>query len=1655
MSVAAQKNLPGVTVPGYFVDALIFDGDPTRIYRAKRESDGLPVMLKTLDEEQIASDAGACLRHEFEIAKRFQAPSVIQVYGLETYRNTPVIVMEDFGGDSLNNLAKEKRFSLEEILQIAIGIAKGLGEIHGQNIIHKDITPSNIVYNPDSGELKIIDFGISSYLTREQAAIASPKTVQANLPYISPEQTGRMNRSVDFRSDYYSFGATLYELLTGHRLFDVKDAIEWFHCHIARQPVSVHQRNSGVPEMVSAIVMKLLEKMAEDRYQSSWGIQADLQECLDQLRQGRQIREFELAKKDTPNRFQIPQRLYGREQEVKTLLACFDRIRSGRNEMILVSGYSGIGKTCLIKEIYKPITERRGHFISGKFDQLHRNIPYSALVFALKDLVKQLLSETEEQLQHWKKRILEGLGGNGRLITNFIHELELIIGPQPALPDLPAMEAEQRFHRVFHNFIQLFASDQHPMVLFLDDLQWADNASLRVMALLVGRDTAADNLLIIGSYRDNEVSATHPLQLMLKDLHDDGVEYDELRLEPLNLECLEQLVAETLGSDQASVKPLAQLVEQKTAGNPFFTEEFLKFLFNEGLIHFDHENGCWRWDLARIQSQNMTDNVVELMTDKLNLLPEPSLALLKVAACIGNRFSLNVLSVVSELRSCEVATHLRAAMAEGIVAPLGNAYQLVSAQANVETNVDIEFAFAHDRIQQAAYSLLDASHRGKTHLRIGRLLQQWLTQEKQREQIFEIVNHLNFGFDYIDDQCEKNKLCALNLEAGKRAKASTAYQAAIAYFEVALRTLPHEVWQKNYSDAMDLYLEAAEACALNLEFDRMSELLNEGFARSQNLLDEARLNLVLVSALQTQGKLKEAVKTGKVILAKLGHVYPKNTNKLHVILKLLRVAWRMHKVDIDDLHALPMMTDSHHLIAHSIGAQIARAAMFVEPQLLPVMVLHSILVQMKYGHAPDAVSSWGAYGMVVAVELGRPERGMEYGELSIELADKHNLQRVKAKVIHVYNAMIRHWKEPLHATLEPLIEAYRAGLDNGDFEYASLAIAVRQFNAYYTGQNLTQWGKETLAYQEAVRQLKQGMTSDYLDLSLQLWENLTGNADNPKKLVGQYYDVEAKQAQHMSAGDISFMVINTETSIWLHYLFGDHSEALKLVRNITAEAGSFGGFYRAAVSSMVESLVLLANLNSVESKQRHFFLKRISRNQKNLKKWAHHCPANFKNKFILVEAEILRRKGQSFEANDLYEKSMELAAEQGIIQEQALAAELCGEMHRQSGRNTLADPYLLQARDLYAAWGAKAKVDQMLQRYPQLIRSVRKSEGTTSTNTIASFDITALTKALKAIADEQIHGRMIKAIIESAVEFASAQRGLLILRNADNQLCVEAEFSVENGISNSMQSLALEQQSLPLTLLNYVIRSHESVVIHDAQQPSTVVTGLEVDTYIQSHRVRSLLCLPIVSGSDDQNALIGIIYLENNLASGTFTQERFDTLEIIGMAAAGRLELSRKAAFDGLTGLFNHEYFQNMLSQEISAAHRYDRELALLLIDIDHFKQFNDSWGHQVGDQVLKDVAQLIKSTCRNCDVVARYGGEEMVVIFPSTSKVDAADAAERIRHAVEQHRVHHEGHQLTVTISSGLALLDSEEEKDALIRRADEALYRSKENGRNQVTLA
>ncbi|MDB9509595.1 serine/threonine-protein kinase PknK, partial [Kamptonema animale CS-326] len=800
---------------GYQITEELYIGTRTLVYRGIRIRDQQPVVIKLLRNEYPNFNELIQFRNQYTITKNLDFPSIVKPLALEAYHNSYALLMDDFGGVSLssylqmatNETQPSQSLPLAEFLQLAIQLTYILNYLYQNRVIHKDIKPANILINPKTKELKLIDFSISSLLPRETQEIQNPNVLEGTLAYLSPEQTGRMNRGIDYRSDFYSLGVSFYELLTGKLPFVSEDSMELVHCHLAKEPLPIHQIQPQIPLVLSEIISKLMAKNAEDRYQSALGLKHDLEICLSQLKDTGKITYFELGKRDISDRFLIPEKLYGRENEVNQLLAAFERVSTGNTEIMLVAGFSGIGKTAVVNEVHKPIVRQRGYFIKGKYDQFNRNIPFSAFVQAFRDLMGQLLSESDEQLQTWKAQILAAVGESGQVLIDVIPELENIIGKQPPATELSGNAAQNRFNLLFQKFLQVFTSKEHPLVMFLDDLQWSDSASLNLLKLLM-QDTGY--LLILGAYRDNEVSPVHSFSLTVNEIAKTGAAVKTITLPPLGQSEVNQLVADTLNCELSIAQLLSKLVYQKTQGNPFFATQFLKALHDDKLISFDWEIQHWQCDLAKVRALAITDDVVEFIALQLQKLPIATQSGLKLAACIGAQFDLATLAIVSEKSLEETAADLWKALQEGLVIPITEVYKFFTQTGNIATlnptTANANYKFLHDRVQQAAYSLIPDSQKKATHLKIGQLLQQNSSEIKQEEKLFDIVGHLNRGIELITQAEKRQALAQLNLKAGQKARNSTAYAAARVYLQTGIGLLEINCWQSQYELTLKLYV---------------------------------------------------------------------------------------------------------------------------------------------------------------------------------------------------------------------------------------------------------------------------------------------------------------------------------------------------------------------------------------------------------------------------------------------------------------------------------------------------------------------------------------------------------------------------------------------------------------------------------------------------------------------------------------------------------------------------------------------------------------------------------------------------------------------------------------------------------------------------------
>lgn len=1497
-----------VTIPGYQIIEKLHESSRSLVVRGRRDSDQFPVILKTLKQEYPTLEAIARFRLEYELTRNLELQGVIRTYGLEKYQHSLVMVLEDFGGESLNRLLNHHQLNLKEFLNIAIQVTEILGNIHSKNIIHKDINPSNIVFNSTTGQVKIIDFGISTVRSRENPTLCNPNVLEGTLTYMSPEQTGRMNRLLDYRTDFYSLGVTFYQLLSNRFPFDTTDPIELVHCHIAKHPHSLHELNSEIPKTLADLVNKLLAKNAEDRYQSAWGIQADLKLCRQQLQESGRIVEFIPGCQDISDKFQLSQKLYGREQEIETLLTAFERASKGKIEMMLISGYSGIGKSALVQEIYKPITRQRGYFISGKFDQFQRNIPYNALVKAFQELIQQLLTESEKQLNNWRTKLLTNLGSNGQIIVDIIPDLELIIGKQPALLKLSPTESQNRFNLVWQNFINVFAKPEHPLVIFLDDLHWVDRASLKLIQRLMAMPDS-QYLLLIGAYRSNEVKADHPLMVALTELNDTEAIINQISLTSLDFNTINQLIAETLKCEPAKAFPLAEVVNQKTRGNPFFVNDFLKFIYHKNLLNFNlptlistlsnsGNKGEWQWDLAQIQSAHFTNNVVELMVEQIQKLSEPLQPFLKLAACMGNQFDFQTLSILSKKNPTETAAALWEAVGEGLILPIGeqDKYLQFYSQSDFD-NLTISYKFSDERVQQAAYSLISESDKKQIHLQIGKQFLKSTLSEELEDKIFDIVFQFNMSTELITQQAEKEQLAQLNLIAGKKAIASVAYEPALNYLNVGRELLGKESWLQTYELTLALYSLSAEVAYLNGDFEQMEKLAEVVLQKAKTTLDKLKGYEVKIQACVVQSKMLAAIKTALEILNLLGVNLSPNPSQWDIFLGQLRTKLALAKKPIEELIDLPKMTDSYKLAVMRIIASICTPTYFVAPQLWQMMVFQKIQLSLKYGNAPGSPFGYADYAMVLCGVEGDIDSGYRFARLALNLLPRLNAKEFKAKTFLLVEMYVRHWKEHLRETLNPLLEAYQFGLENGDLEYGIFSIFLYSYHSYFLGKELGQLEQKMATYSEVIAKFKQQQPLYLNQMYQQAVLNLMGQAKNACYLIGESYNETEKLPIHLAIND-QYTIYNLYLNkLILCYLFQDYSKAVEnAIRAEKLVLDGAIGLLVVPVFYFYDSLASIAVFSTLQKSEQRRILKKVANNQTKMKRWADQAPMNYLHKFYLVEAERYRVINQTNQAMEYYDKAIYFAQENEYINEEALAHELAARFYLELGKMKIAQAYMLDARYSYLRWGAIAKVKDLDIRYPQLLERISARNRTkntllsTSPTTTGSMetevlDLATVIKASQALSSEIVLDNLLVKFIKILIENAGAQRGMLI-QEKDEQAFIQAEGSVDElEIKIFPSSLVKLNQRFSPAIVNYVTRTRESLVIADAENDNRFIH----DAYVIHNKPKSILCVP----SLHQGKLIGILYLENNLITEAFTPARIEIVQILASQAAIALENAR------------------------------------------------------------------------------------------------------------------------------------------------------------------
>jgi len=1506
---------------GYQTLDPLYSGTRTLVYRAFRTNDKQPVAIKVLRNEYPRFSELVQFRNQYTIAKNLNLPGIIKTYSLEPYQNSYALVMEDFGGIPLNEWMEQGKTAptLSEFLQVAIDLSHTLDILYRHRIIHKDIKPANILINPHTKQVKLIDFSIASLLPRETQTLMNPNVLEGTLGYLSPEQTGRMNRGIDYRTDFYSLGVTFYELLGGQLPFQSNDAIELVHCHIAKQPPSLHKINPAIPPVLSEIVSKLMAKNAEDRYQTALGLKFDLEFCLKQLEENGRIESFTIAQRDVGDRFLIPEKLYGRETEVAQLLAAFDRVagfsqqvseKGGGCELMLVAGFSGIGKTAIVNEVHKPIARQRGYFIKGKFDQFNRNIPFSAFVQAFRDLMGQLLSASDQQLKNWQTQILQAVGDNGQVIIEVIPELEKIIGPQPPALELSGTAAQNRFNLLFQNFIKVFTKPEHPLVMFLDDLQWADSASLRLMQLLVA-ESATGYLLVIGAYRDNEVFAAHPLMLTLDAMAKAGATVNTITLEPLSSESLNHLVADTLNCDPYWARPLADLVAQKTKGNPFFARQFLKALHQDGLIEFDRVAGYWQCDIVRVREAALTDDVVEFMALQLQKLLPATQNVLKLAACVGNQFDLGNLAVVSEQLETETAADLWKALQEGLILPESEIYKFYMGRERreeTENSEVVNYKFLHDRVQQAAYCLIPEQERSRAHYQIGQLLLQQISPAAIEEQIFSVVNHLNYGIALIEDQTERSDLAQLNLTACRKARAATAYQAAREYAAIGLNLLGESAWQRQYEMTLNLHDIAAEVASLCGEFDQMNQWIDTVIHHTRTPLERVSVYIVKIQALTSQNKFLEAIAIGLLSLKELGVELPDRPTSEDIQQAVQEINSSIGDRPIEELFDLPAIVDAQKLAAMQVAASIGTACYLVGSSLFALVTALQVNLSIQYGNSRTSAYSYSCYGIFLNNFLQDVTVADQFGRLAYRLASGADAKNIRSATFIAIGLFLYHRKSHLRETLPILQAGYQAGLDTGHLEFVGHNGHGFCLNSYWCGQPLAELEPQIRAYRQQLLDLNQLTTANYCSLFLETTLFLLGNPNKFEISFEQKGDEEKLVSESLATNDlyrISSFYLYRAT---LRFLLEDIARASVDVDRARQYIAGCVGTTSEAGLYFYDSLIALATPESEPELETS--LQRVQENQTSLQHWAEHAPMNYLHKWQLVEAEKYRVARQRAEAIEMYDRAIVGAKENEYIQEEALANELAAKFYLDWGKEKVAQAYMQEAYYCYARWGAKAKIDDLEQRYPQLLAPILQARenrfvisetclhtinkpsilhqtfhtNLSSSNSIyEALDFATILKASQTLSSEIQLEKLLAALMCVVMENAGAKKAVLLLLK-DGNLAIEAVASLNQDVVSISVPLSGSDE-VPAAVVNYVKRTWKTVVLDNAAVQSDFIA----EPYFMQKKPKSVLCAPMLN----QGKLIGLLYLENNLTIGAFTSDRTEVIQLLCAQAAISLENAR------------------------------------------------------------------------------------------------------------------------------------------------------------------
>nr|WP_225444716.1 diguanylate cyclase [Pseudomarimonas arenosa] len=1642
-------------------------------------AEGDRVVLKYLDSEHPTPESMARWQHEFSILQSIDSPLVLKALDLRKIERSMVLVLEEFASTNLAQLIERGSLDLSDQLAIAVRLTRAMGDVHEHRLIHGDIAPKNVLIDPSSLALKLCDFGLSTRLD-VQSKQSDSSAMVGTLDYMSPEQTGRTNLDIDYRSDFYSLGATLYELFSGRKPFEFDDPMSLLHAQLASMPTPLHELDSSIPEPVSAIVDKLLAKHPDDRYQSSFGLQHDLEACAQVWRLYHRIDRFELGRADVPERFCLAQKLYGRQQECAQVLAAFKRVvNSGNAELLLIGGYSGIGKTALVNELHRPILARRGYLIRGKCDQFGRNQPYSALTQAFGQLLQTLTTEGAERRHYWKSRLSDALGSNAAAVADLIPALGGLLGNLPVLPEMPPAESEQRFHIGFAQFVTALAAPNHPLLLFLDDLQWADISTLRLLEYLVRAD-GERSVLVVGAYRDNEVGPGDPLQLSIQAIERSHARIEHLQLGPLSDQDVAQLIADTLHSRVEKVAPLTALCLEKTRGNPFFLGQFLRSLYDHGDIQYDREHGAWRWDLAQIRRRGITDNVVTLLLEKLATLPSDTQSLLAMAAQLGGQFDHRQLMAIGDRDAEATGQVLLPALQSGLLVPLNEEYKFAQSPERLRA---ARYRFLHDRVQQAAHELIPESERRQTQLACGRRLLAASNEAELEERLFVVLGSLNAAIELITDSAERQRLLQLNLHGGKRAKSSSAFSAAAQLYRFAEQLLPEQIWQLQPELALDLYRNLAEAEYLSGHFDLAEQRLKDQIELATDNTSKVTLCLVRSDMLQIQGRFADSFEVLRTALGLLGHDFPAQEAQSMQLFPLEFSDCERLLAERDEtaLLGLAEMRHPERLLEMQCYYGLAYSTYQVDRGASYVLgACRMVKATLTHGQCDLSCIAYVTYVTAMAASHRPYPACYAMGKLARQLSEQRDNPHFRLSVYQYFAAFYQHWCEPLHATLPYLEQGLAMGRGGVNPLAAGYCALLRSVNSFVMGSPLDDLSLEAEQGLAFLKNSQQPNTETMLRTGvLQPLAALRGKSLHPRS-----FDTPDVQVANLLNNDFDTpsiaLAFHCGAMVRHAYLFDDEDKW----QRCSAQLPMIAKLLRDSPTQTESTFFYALGLLKPEFKAGKTADEKQAEADTLLQQfqtWAEHSPDNFHHKALLLAAELARSRADAKAAMELYAQAIDAAAEAGFVHCEALANELYARFWLSQQQRQLASNFIREAYFHYQRWGASAKCKEIEAQWPQTVfRAVelRRTASISSasyrdvSSSAGVLDLNSLLKASRLLSQEVQLDALLQKLLGVVLENAGAEFGAIVMCEQE-QLTVEALGRFSDGNLTDYEHCRLPlgkaavkgEALLPNQVIEFAHLTRTMLVLNKpADDPRFAQCH-----YLLANRPKSALVLPILS----QGKQVAVIYLENNLLEGAFTERHVKTLELLGAQAAISLvnarliesleqkvaqrteELRQMSMKDGLTGIANRRSFDERLSGEWRRCQRNEQSLSLMMIDIDHFKLYNDHYGHVEGDRCIRAVAQTLQKVAnRSTDLVARYGGEEFAIILPDTNDEAASWLADAILTAIRDLAIPHAQSQVAdhVTISLGLCTVTAESEAspEILTTRADQALYEVKRGGRN-----